>query len=109
MVTTWSIAGKWLLTNEGFMSQFADNGHYVSVRGSYGIQGNIHDDATPNLILEVGNRNTTSNLDQSTITVCLTRIYDGKKRLLGMWLQISLFGMEGFQVVWMCIKSILKI
>ena len=36
------------------MSQFADNGHYVSVRGSYGIQGNIHDDATPNLILEVG-------------------------------------------------------
>lgn len=25
------------------------NGHYVSVRGSYGIQGNIHDDATPNL------------------------------------------------------------
>ena len=64
---TWSIAGKWLLTNEGFMSQFADNGHYVSVRGSYGIQGNIHDDATPNLILEVGNRNTTSNLDQSTI------------------------------------------
>ena len=26
---TWSIAGKWLLTNEGFMSRFADNGHYV--------------------------------------------------------------------------------
>ena len=64
---TWSIAGKWLLTNEGFMSRFADNGHYVSVRGSYGIQGNIHDDATPNLILEVGNRNTISNLEQSTI------------------------------------------
>ena len=49
------------------MSRFADNGHYVSVRGSYGIQGNIHDDATPNLILEVGNRNTISNLEQSTI------------------------------------------
>ena len=64
---TWSIAGKWLLTNEAFMSRFAQNGHYVSVRGSYGIQGNIHDDATPNLILEVGDRNTISNLDQSTI------------------------------------------
>ena len=64
---TWSIAGKWLLTNEGFMARFAQNGHFVSVRGSYGIQGNIHDDATPNLILEVGDRNTTSNLEQSTI------------------------------------------
>lgn len=64
---TWSIAGKWLLTNEAFMSRFAQNGHSVFVRGSYGIQGNIHDDATPNLILEVGDRNGISNLDQSTI------------------------------------------
>lgn len=64
---TWSIAGKWLLANEGFMSRFIQNGHNISVRGSYGIQGNIHDDATPNLILEVGDRNSISNLDQSTI------------------------------------------
>lgn len=64
---TWSIAGKWLLTNEGFMSRFAQKGHFVFVRGSYGIQGNIHDDATPNLILEVGDKDDVSNLDQSTI------------------------------------------
>lgn len=91
------------------MSRFADNGHYVSVRGSYGIQGNIHDDATPNLILEVGNRNTISNLEQSTIYRLPNPDLRWEKQLLGMWLQIFLFGMEDFQVVWMCIKNIPKI
>ena len=39
----------------------------MSIRGSYGVQGNIHDDSTPNLILEIGDRNETSTLEQSTI------------------------------------------
>ena len=39
----------------------------MAFRGSYGIQGNIHDDATQNLILSVGNRHDVSNLEQSTI------------------------------------------
>ncbi|MEQ2976297.1 SusC/RagA family TonB-linked outer membrane protein [Butyricimonas faecihominis] len=64
---TWSVAGKWTLTNESFLSAFADKGHFVSIRGSYGVQGNIHDDSTPNLILEIGDRNETSTLEQSTI------------------------------------------
>lgn len=106
---TWSIAGKWLLTNEGFMSRFSDNGHYISVRGSYGIQGNIHDDATPNLILEVGDRNTTSNLDQSTIYRLPNPDLRWEKRLLGTLQQTFLSGMEGFLVVWMYIKNIPRI
>ena len=64
---TWSVAGKWTLTSESFLSAFADKGHFLSIRGSYGVQGNIHDDSTPNLILEIGDRNETSTLEQSTI------------------------------------------
>ena len=64
---TWSLAGKWMLTQEHFLENFAAKGHFIAFRGSYGIQGNILDDATPNLILSVGDRNDVSNLDQSTI------------------------------------------
>ena len=64
---TWSVAGKWTLTNENFMESFAEKDNFLAIRGSYGVQGNIHDDATPNLILQVGNRNSVSNLDQSTV------------------------------------------
>lgn len=64
---TWSVAGKWTATNENFLAAFAEKGNFIAVRGSYGVQGNIHDDATPNLILKIGDRNTVSNLDKSTI------------------------------------------
>lgn len=64
---TWSIAGKWELTNEMFMRDIAEMGNYIALRGSYGVQGNIHDDATPNLILQIGNRDPLSNLQTSTI------------------------------------------
>lgn len=64
---TWSLAGKWNITNENFLSSFAAEGNYIGVRGSYGVQGNIHDDATPNLIIQIGNRNQVSNLDKSSI------------------------------------------
>lgn len=64
---TWSVAGKWILTNEKFLQDFAATGNMISVRGSYGVQGNIHDDATPNLILQVGTRDPLSNLDRYNI------------------------------------------
>lgn len=64
---TWSIAGKWELTNEKFMSAIAEMSNYIALRGSYGVQGNIHDDATPNLILQIGDRDPLSNLQTSTI------------------------------------------
>jgi len=63
---TWSVAGKWILSNENFMSGITWLDH-LSFRGSYGIQGNIHDDATPNLIVQFGSRDGVSNLDYSTI------------------------------------------
>lgn len=63
---TWSVAGKWYISNESFLA----NAHWIdniAIRGSYGIQGNIHEDATPNLIVRVGDRNSVSGLDQYTI------------------------------------------
>ena len=50
---TWSVAGKWIVSNEQFMENvnFID---HLSFRGSYGLQGNIHDDATPFLIARMG-------------------------------------------------------
>ncbi|MEI3422675.1 MAG: hypothetical protein V8R91_17415 [Butyricimonas faecihominis] len=86
--------------------RFADNGHYVSVRGSYGIQGNIHDDATPNLILEVGDRNATSNLDQSTIYRLPNPDLRWEKTTSWNVAVDFSFWHGRFQVVWMCIKSI---
>lgn len=63
---TWSIAGKWIITGENFMR----NIHWInnlSLRGSYGVQGNIHEDATPNLIVKVENRDGASGLEQYSI------------------------------------------
>lgn len=50
---TWSIAGKWILSNEDFIRKTGlfDN---LSLRASYGLQGNIIDSATPNLIVRMG-------------------------------------------------------
>ena len=50
---TYSFAGKWIISNEKFM-QNADWVDHLSVRASYGIQGNIQDAATPNLIVQMG-------------------------------------------------------
>ncbi len=49
---TWSVAGKWILSNETFIKKLGifDN---LSLRASYGLQGNIIDSATPNLIVHM--------------------------------------------------------
>lgn len=63
---TWSVAGKWIISNENFMQ----NTHWInhlSIRASYGVQGNIHDDSTPNLITQLGGRDEASQLIYHTI------------------------------------------
>ncbi len=63
---TWSVAGKWIVTGEQFMqkARWADE---IALRASYGLQGNIHEDSTPNLIVKTGQRDPVSGLDYSTI------------------------------------------
>lgn len=51
----WSVSGRWNIMNEKFMQRV--NGNIVnnlSIRGSYGIQGNVHPDQVPNLIVNIG-------------------------------------------------------
>ena len=52
---TYSFAVKWIASNESFLenAKWINN---LSFRGSYGIQGNIHESATPYLIVTVGDR-----------------------------------------------------
>jgi TonB-linked SusC/RagA family outer membrane protein len=63
----WSASARWNLHNEHFMqnqnmlSQFA-------IRASYGVQGNVHPDQTPNLIITQGNIDMLANEYTSTIS-----------------------------------------
>ena len=63
---TWSVAGKWITSSESFL-QNVDWLSSLTFRGSYGIQGNIHEDATPNLIVSFQERNDVSGLDNYKI------------------------------------------
>lgn len=63
---TWSVAGKWIISNEKFMKNL-DFVSLFALRGSYGIQGNIHDDATPNLIVQMDKFDEVSGIRKGTI------------------------------------------
>lgn len=60
----WSVAGKYTVSNERFMSALPVIS-YLAVRGSYGIQGNIDKSSTPHLIMQVGDKNVETGLNES--------------------------------------------
>ncbi|ERJ58839.1 hypothetical protein M472_08660 [Sphingobacterium paucimobilis HER1398] len=62
----WSLAGKWIISNERFL---ADNDilSFLALRSSYGIQGNIHDDSSPELIMRYAGRDDISKLKYSNV------------------------------------------
>ena len=62
----WSVSGRWNIHNE---SLFKNNLwlNQLSVRGSYGVQGNIADNASPNLIVKLGAADPTSGHLVSTL------------------------------------------
>ena len=49
----WSVSTRWNVKNEAWMGavNFVDD---LSIRASYGLQGNVHPDQTPNLIVNMG-------------------------------------------------------
>lgn len=63
---TYSFALKWNLMNESFFKEM-DWMDELAFRGSYGIQGNIHEDATPYLIISTGDRDSSLGLPISKI------------------------------------------
>ncbi len=55
----WSVSGRWNAHNEAFLEniEWLD---VLAIRGSYGIQGNVAEDQTPYLIIELGSRDDVS-------------------------------------------------
>jgi TonB-linked SusC/RagA family outer membrane protein len=49
----WSVAGRWNIMNEGWFKNLMWLNNFA-VRASYGVQGNVHPDQTPNLIARIG-------------------------------------------------------
>lgn len=60
----WSLSAKYTLTQERFL---ADNPviSYLAVRGSYGIQGNVDKDTSPDLVVRVGDYDPQTGMNQS--------------------------------------------
>ena len=61
----WSVAGKYTLSNEKFMKGLQSFLSFLAIRASYGIQGNIDKSSTPNLIIQVGSKNSQTGLNES--------------------------------------------
>lgn len=61
---TFSFAGRWNISNEAFLKEvkWIDN---LALRASYGLQGNINEDSSPNLVLRVGDRDQQTSLPTS--------------------------------------------
>lgn len=64
---TYSAAVKWIISSEKFM-QTQSVVDLLAFRASYGIQGNIHDDSTPYLIVKGGERDPVTGQPLSSIT-----------------------------------------
>lgn len=64
---TFSFALKWNLMNEEFMKNVSWLSE-LALRSSYGVQGNIHEDATPYLIVTTGDRDNGLGLPISQIS-----------------------------------------
>ncbi|MCT4614262.1 MAG: TonB-dependent receptor [Marinifilaceae bacterium] len=62
----WSISGRYNLSDEKFVENIKWLNNF-SLRASYGIQGNVSDDQTPNLILKMGQSDDIANQPISTL------------------------------------------
>lgn len=62
----WSLAGKYTLSNEKFLIN-SPIISYLAVRGSYGIQGNVDKNSSPELIISLGDRDAWTGFDQAYI------------------------------------------
>lgn len=63
----WSLSGRWNIHNEDFMKD-ATWVNMLAVKASYGLQGNVSDEQTPNLIMRFGEYDPVSGLFQSHIS-----------------------------------------
>lgn len=62
----WSLSGRWNISQEHFLEECSWLNN-LSLRGSYGVQGNISPNATPNLIVNLGSMDSHSGFYSSTL------------------------------------------
>ena len=62
----WSVSGKWNINRENFLKD-TDWLTHLALKASYGIQGNINDDSSPDLIVRLEGRHEVSQLKYSTL------------------------------------------
>lgn len=62
----WSVSGRWNVHNEKWLKNILWLNQF-SMRASYGVQGNIASNASPNLIVNLGSRDATSGHNISTL------------------------------------------
>ena len=64
---TWMISGLWNISSEEFVKNNLSWLDHMGLRASYGLQGNLHDQLTPNLIVGFDARDSRSGLERYTI------------------------------------------
>jgi hypothetical protein len=89
---TYSFALRWNMMKENFLKDVSwiDN---LDMRASYGVQGNINENDSPFLILNVGSRDNVLGLPISTISKLPNPDLRWRKPTAGIWLSISHFSM----------------
>lgn len=63
----WSLSGRWNLHNESFLKEVSWI-NMLALKASYGLQGNVSDEQTPNLIMRFGKYEPISGLFQSYVS-----------------------------------------
>ena len=63
----WSVSGRWNIMNESFLENVMWLNE-LSVKGSYGIQGNVSDDQTPSMIIKLGSMDQTTGDYMATLS-----------------------------------------
>jgi TonB-linked SusC/RagA family outer membrane protein len=62
----WSVAGKWTLSQEDFLKGNKTIS-YLALRSSYGLQGNVDSNTSPDLVLQIGEIDSKTGLPLSTV------------------------------------------
>ena len=63
----WSVSGRWNIMNESFLEHVMWLNE-LSVKGSYGIQGNVSEDQTPSMIIKLGSMDQTTGDYMATLS-----------------------------------------
>lgn len=64
----WSVAGKYTLSNEPWLRDSKVLSQ-LAIRASYGVQGNVDQNTSPSLVIQIGSTDATTGLNQSHVSL----------------------------------------